>query len=82
MFGIDGLQALELAMRAAAQAVEGEAPKLVWLDQAGEPGMPQFLPFVPQPKEQRRLKAMAERQCRHLERTYKKKLAEQRRTTD
>jgi hypothetical protein len=45
--------------------------------------MPQFLPFVPQPKELRRLKAMAEREalrvCRHLERTYKKKLAEQRR---
>ena len=70
-------------MRAAAQAVEREVPKLVWLDQAGEPGMPQFLPFVPLPKEQRRFKAMAEREamkgCRQLERTYKKKLAGQRR---
>ena len=83
VFGIDGLQALELAMRAAAQAIEAKAPTLVWLDQAGEPGMPQFLPWVPQPKEQRRLKAMAEREAmkvyRQLERTHKAKMTRQRR---
>ena len=44
MFGIDGLQALHLAMKCAAAVLESTKPELVWLGEQGDLGMPKFLP--------------------------------------
>ena len=44
VFGIDGLQALHLAMKCAAAVLESTKPELVWLGEQGDLGMPKFLP--------------------------------------
>lgn len=76
VFGIDGLQALHLAMKCAAAALESAQPKLAWLGEKGDLGMPKFLPDLPKPQ-QDRLEAIVEREAtkfwRSVERAHKAK---------
>ena len=61
VFGIDGLQALHLAMNCAGAVLESAKIKLDWLGQTEDLGMPKFLPVLP--KAQRdRLEAIVERE--------------------
>lgn len=53
VFGIDGLQALHLAMKCAAAVLESTKPQLVWLGEQGDLGMPKFLPELPKPHQDR-----------------------------
>ena len=62
VFGIDGIQALHLAMKCAAVILESTKPTLAWLGEKGNLGMPKFLPDVPKPQ-QDRLEAFVERQA-------------------
>jgi len=48
-FGIDGLQALHLAMKCAGAVLESCSVELIWLGQKGDLGMPRFLPDLPKP---------------------------------
>jgi hypothetical protein len=76
VFGIDGLQALHLAMQCAGAVVESAKRKLEWLGQSEDLGMPKFLPWLPKPQ-QDRLEAMVERELtkwvRSAERAQKAK---------
>src|SRR5207249_3566969 len=76
VFGIDGLQALHLAMQCAGAVLESAKLRLEWLGQAEDLGMPKFLPPLPKP-EQDRLEAMVEREAikfwRSIERAHKAK---------
>ena len=76
VFGIDGLQALHLAMKCAGAVLESAKLKLEWLGQTEDLGMPKFLPALPKPH-QDRLEAMVEREAtkfwRSLERANKTK---------
>ncbi len=76
VFGIDGLQALHLAMKCAAAVLETAKPQLAWLGEKGDLGMPQFLPELPKPQRDR-LEAMVEREAtkfwRGVERAHKAK---------
>jgi hypothetical protein len=62
VFGIDGLQALHLAMQCAGAVVESAKCKLEWLGQAEDLGMPRFLPWLPK-SQQDRLAAILEREA-------------------
>src|SRR6185503_4548158 len=62
VFGIDGLQALHLAIQCAGAVLESAKLKLEWLGQTEDLGMPQFLPSLPKPQ-QDRLAAMVEREA-------------------
>jgi hypothetical protein len=62
VFGIDGLQALHLAMKCAAAMLESSKVELVWLGQKNDLGMPKFLPELPKPQ-QDRLEALVEREA-------------------
>lgn len=62
VFGIDGLQALHLAMQCAGAVLESATPRLEWLGQAKDLGMPKFLPPFPK-LEQDRLEAILEREA-------------------
>ena len=62
VFGIDGLQALHLAMKCAAAVLESRQATLAWLDVKGDLGMPKFLPELPKPQRDR-LEAMVEREA-------------------
>jgi len=74
VFGIDGLQALHLAMKCAAAVLESTTPELVWLGEQGDLGLPKFLPELPK-RQQDRLEALVEREAtkfwRSVERTYR-----------
>jgi hypothetical protein len=74
VFGIDGLQALHLAMKCAAAVLESTGPQLVWLGEQGDLGMPKFLPELPKPH-QDRLEAIVDRETtkfwRRVERAQK-----------
>jgi len=76
VFGIDGLQALHLAMKSAAAVLESARPELEWLGERGNLGMPKFLPDLPR-AEQSRLEAIVEREAikfwRSVERAHKAK---------
>jgi hypothetical protein len=76
VFGIDGLQALHLAMQCAGAVIESSKRKLEWLGQTGDLGMPKFLPWLPKPQ-QDRLEALIERELtkwvRRAERAHKAK---------
>ena len=76
VFGIDGVQALHLAMQCAGAVLESAKQKLVWLGQTEDLGMPRFLPPLPKPQ-QVRLAAMVEREAirfwRRVERAHKAK---------
>ena len=62
VFGIDGLQALHLAMKCAAAVLESTKPQLVWLGEQGDLGMPKFLPELPK-RLQDRLEAIVDREA-------------------
>jgi hypothetical protein len=51
VFGIDGLQALHLAMKCAGAVLEAATPELGWLGEKGDLGMPKFLPDPPKPQQ-------------------------------
>jgi hypothetical protein len=76
VFGIDGFQALHLAMQAAGVALESAGKKLEWLGQTEDLGIPKFLPWLPKPQ-QARLEAIVEREIarwvRRAERAKKAK---------
>ena len=76
VFGIDGLQALHLALQCAAAVLETAKPHLAWLGEKGDLGMPQFLPELPKPQRDR-LEAIVEREAtkfwRGVERAHKEK---------
>jgi hypothetical protein len=76
VFGIDGLQALHLAMQCAGAVLESAKHKLEWLDQSEDLGMPKFLPWLPKPQ-QARIEAIVEREIakwvRRAERAHKAK---------
>ena len=76
VFGIDGFQALHLAMQGAGVVLESAGQKLEWLGQTEELGMPKFLPWLPK-AQQERLEALIERQLttwvRRAERAHKTK---------
>jgi hypothetical protein len=76
VFGIDGLQALHLAMKCADAVLLSSKLKLEWLGQTEDLGMPKFLPALPKPH-QARLEAMVEREAtkfwRSVERAHKAK---------
>ena len=76
VFGIDGLQALHLAMKCADAVLQSAKLKLEWLGQTEDLGMPKFLPALPKPH-QDRLEKMVEREAtkfwRGVERAHKAK---------
>jgi uncharacterized protein DUF6968 len=76
VFGIDGLQALHLAMKCADAVLQSTKLKLEWLGQTEDLGMPKFLPALPK-RHQDRLEAMVEREAttfwRSVERAHKAK---------
>ena len=76
VFGIDGLQALHLAMKCADLLLESSKAELMWFGQKGDLGMPKFLPYLPKPQ-QDRLEALVEREAdkfwRGVERAHKVK---------
>jgi hypothetical protein len=77
VFGIDGVQALHLALKCAAAVLESTKPPLTWLGEKGDLGMPKFLPDLPKPH-QERLDAIVEREVnkfwrRRLQPTQKAK---------
>ena len=53
VFGIDGFQALHLAMQRAGVVLEAAGQKLEWLGQTEDLGMPTFLPWLPKPQQAR-----------------------------
>jgi hypothetical protein len=62
VFGIDGVQALHLAMKCASVVLRYVKPELRWLGEKGDLGMPRFLPDLPKPH-QDRLEALVEREA-------------------
>jgi len=78
IFGIDGLQALHLAMKFASTVLDAMKPPLTWLDEPGELGLPKFLPYLPK-RLQDKLEAHAEREAlkywTQFERRHKAKAA-------
>jgi hypothetical protein len=76
VFGIDGFQALHLAMQDAGMVLESARQKLEWLGQTEDLGMPKFLPWLPKPQRVR-LEAVVEREItkwvRRAERAHKAK---------
>lgn len=84
VFGIDGLQALLLAMKCAGAVLESAKLKLEWLGQTDYLDMPRFLPTLPKPQ-QDRLEAMVEREAikfwRRFERAHKAKTSKRRKRT-
>jgi hypothetical protein len=62
VFGIDGLQALHLAMKCASAVLESTKIRLEFLGQAGDLGLPKFLPELPK-RELARLEAIVEREA-------------------
>jgi hypothetical protein len=62
VFGIDGLQALHLAMKCADAMLRSSRLKLGWLGQSDDLGMPKFLPSLTKPH-QDRLEVMVEREA-------------------
>ncbi len=62
VFGIDGLQALHLAMKCADAVVESTKPRLAWLGEEGDLGMPKFIPDLPKPQKAR-LQALVDREA-------------------
>jgi hypothetical protein len=83
VFGIDGVQALHLAMQCAGAVLESTKSKLEWLGQTEDLGMPKFLPWLPKPQLDR-LEAMVEREVtkslRRAERDHKAKISKRKQT--
>ena len=78
VFGIDGLQALHLAMKCATAVLTSAKPELEWFGKKGELMLPKFLPDLPK-REQDRLEAFVEREAlrfwKGVERAHKAKLS-------
>lgn len=78
VFGIDGLQALHLAMKCADAVLESTKPRLAWLGKKGDLGMPKFIPDLPKSQKDR-LEALVEREAlkfwKDRERAHKTKRA-------
>jgi hypothetical protein len=77
VFGIDGLQALHLAMMCATVELESAGSRLVWLGESGDLGLPKFLPDLP-PPHQRHLETVVQREVakwRRAERAQKTRSA-------
>src|SRR5262245_22840037 len=76
VFGIDGLQALHLAMKCATDALTSAEADLQWLGQKGDVMLPRFLPDLPR-QQQARLEAIVEREVikfwKRVERHHKAK---------
>jgi hypothetical protein len=53
IFGIDGIQALHLALQFASATLESSGDKLEWLGQKGDLGFPRFLANLPKPQQDR-----------------------------
>jgi len=62
VFGIDGLQALHLALKCATAVLTSAKRELEWFGQKGESMLPKFLPDLPK-REQDRLEAFVEREA-------------------
>jgi len=65
VFGVDGLQALHLAMKCAVVDLESADADLEWLGQKDYLALPKFLPDLPKTLQQR-LEAMVEREAARL----------------
>jgi len=76
VFGVDGLQALQLAMKCATAILASAKPELEWFGQKGFLMLPRFLPDLPD-REQDRLEAIVEREAlkfwKSFERAHKAK---------
>jgi len=76
VFGIDGLQALHLAMKCATGVLTSAKRELQWFGQKGELMLPTFVPDLPK-REQDRLAAFVEREAlkfwKGVERAHKAK---------
>lgn len=68
VFGVDGLQALHLAMKVAGADLDSASLNLAWLGDTELPLMPKFLPHLPK-QQQARLEAMVEREATKLGRS-------------
>ena len=65
VLGIDGFQALDLAIKCAASVLESTKVELAWLGGRGDLGMPKYFPEVSKP-DQRRLEAMVQREAEKI----------------
>ena len=78
VFGVDGVQALHLAMKIAASVLESTKPQLVWLGEKGDLGMRSSCPISRSPQ-QDRLQSIVDREAlkfwRAVERAHKAKSA-------
>ena len=72
VFGIDGLQALQLAMTCASAVLESAKLKLAFLGQTENLFLPKFLPELP-PRERARLEAIVERETKKTWRRLERK---------
>ena len=76
VFGIDGLQALHLAMKCATAVLTSAKPELEWFGQKGDLMLPKFLPDLPK-RQQDRLETIVEREAlkfwKGFERVHKAK---------
>jgi hypothetical protein len=76
VFGIDGLQALHLAMKCATDVLASAESDLEWLGQKGDVMLPRFLPDLPR-QQQGLLEAIVQRETlnylKSLERAHKAK---------
>ena len=84
VFGIDGLQALHLAMKCAGAVLESTKIRLEFLGEADDLGLPKFLPELPK-RERARLEAIVAREAtkywRRVERAHHGKASRHRRRT-
>lgn len=63
VFGIDGLQALHLAIQGADAVLQTAKPDLAWYaGEDGDLGMPKFIPFLPK-RQKDRLEALVQREA-------------------
>jgi hypothetical protein len=78
VFGIDGLQALHLAMKCATAVLTSAKPELEWFGHKGDLMLPKFLPDLPK-RQQDRLETIVEREAvkfwKGLERAHETKLS-------
>jgi hypothetical protein len=78
VFGIDGFQALHLAMKCADMMLESMKSQLAFLGVKGDLSMPKFLPELPK-RQKDRLEAFVEREALRfwtsVERAHKKRLS-------
>jgi hypothetical protein len=74
VFGIDGLQALHLAMQFASVTLETSGYHFEWLGQTDDLGFPRFLPNLPKPQRDR-LERMVERELRLFHAVAKRRAA-------